>query len=98
MLPIPPIPYLIQKSLGIPLSEIDEEKQSQVIIDLTNVFYEFIFEYIEIEYSRADSIKLQTAHKNNLNIFQKFPELEKKYQIATKKYFEMLEGGDEFSE
>jgi len=98
MLPIPPTPELIQKSLGIPLSQIPEDKLDSVIEDLTNVFYEFIFEYIEIEYSRADSIKLKTAHKNNLDIFSKFPDLQNKYQQATKAYFDMLKGEGEFAE
>ena len=66
--------------------EIKESKQEELL----NLFHEFVFTYIEANYGRGQAIKLKAAKQNKVDVFSKFPNLEKQFEEAYCEFFKTI--------
>lgn len=82
---------LVLAITGFKLEEIPEEKREEIVSDCIELFTKFILEYVEVNYSKKDALRLKAGYETGEDVFTRFPDLKEKYETAYKAFIEMLE-------
>jgi len=80
---------LVQAMLGYSIDEIPEDLRQSTVQKCLDMFSDYIVDFVSSKYGSKSSLRLQAAQKyGSNNVFETFPDLNKKFQEAWVSFFE----------
>lgn len=82
---------LVQATLGVAVEDIPAEDREQTLKQVLDLFNEYIYDYIEENYSKNDLIKFKTIQSGqNIQLLDREPQLMSIYDKAFQSYQEFI--------
>lgn len=82
---------LVLAITGFHIEDIPEDKREEIVKDCVEFFTGYIINYVGEKYDKKDSIRLKVGYETGENVFEKYPDLEAKYDEAYQSFVKMLE-------
>lgn len=82
---------LVLAITGFHIEEIPDGKKEEIVKDCVEFFTSYIVAWVEENYDKKDAIRLKVGYETGENIFEKYPDLEQKYDEAYQAFVKMLE-------
>jgi hypothetical protein len=83
---------LVSAMLGYTILDIPENDREDIIKQCTQIFSEYIFNFVEIKYGKTESLRIKAAQKyQDANMFNKFQELGGIFEEAFGSFIENLQ-------
>lgn len=83
---------LVSAMLGYTILDIPENDREDIIKQCTQIFSEYIFNFVEIKYGKTESLRIKAAQKyQDANMFNKFKELGGIFEEAFGSFIENLQ-------
>jgi|688.fasta_scaffold156325_1 hypothetical protein len=83
---------LVSAMLGYTILDIPENDREDIIKQCTQIFSDYIFNFVEIKYGKTESLRIKAAQKyQDANMFNKFQELGEIFEEAFGSFIENLQ-------
>ncbi len=83
---------LVGAITGYTIDQLPESKRDHIVLRCRDIFNNFILDYVEAKYDKKDAVRLKSVQIfEDDDIFNKFPDLENKFQDAYNVFVNSLE-------